>query len=923
MSGYANKSTLAQALAYEQTALRQKETASPLVLHDRAHGLFRRMMDADAAVINDHKGYFPWLAMMHHWSQYKKSKKYSARIGRIGFYEEQTFYELSQSESITETLDGALFTSEVTVSRETIRVRRQNTLVSVPFARFSPVRIPRIGVWVMVLFNVMNPRGPVEFVQNRYEITHEEMRTMWSTHDRTALVPFQLSTEARSFELRSFGIDVPYVMVRMSPTGGLWRDDWITASGAVLQLQLSESGYSQYAASELGETVHSALIGDPSESTAPGADPSTDDAVKTALEEVARTHRVSQMHGYYTSNSGQQQIGTPGRENAVGSHALAVLALDIAVRQIIAERLPDIIAELDKLNPQWRQAADVDSVAAYQAKLGVEALFGAVAPSGRKSPVLAELKRIFGDKGLPSLKEFLDGIGSGLPHAAPGNEDLAARLEAVLSAKIDNDASRGVLITEHYMASVLSRVMHPSWHSGKSPLTLSVLISAMPDNLVSVASAVLRNDLDMTTASLKHAGVSNDPRVECKRTAPGVFVLAPLENYERAARRLISRAVPALEATGVKNAAEVDKVLKLVRNNPNATVPAESLQFCGLSPTARVAFVQLDSLSADDQKRRIRFDATKMYRIVCVRDTLLDGSLFVMLLDRASGQSLVLKFAMHAMDHRDAFVRDVVAVLGKRASAAAAGPAVVGELERLVAQTLAIDAYNAEQQQQYKAPAAPTVPAADTAALLRNWARFQFVPTGGSMDNNTLRIKQVTPEQVQLAFKNHEHTEQDQTVISAAVSDNGIGSGRTAIRAAEIPLVLNTERHVARVMSVGDHLYVNRDALAVINALQSKNLTAAAARQSQTSASVQKTDVLAHDPYALGNAMVLVTPSTPDAPTNERDRLIAQNSPLVLNHVGAPNVLGPVLPQSQRTDLSVYNSGPLAVSDEWRSPFAC
>lgn len=919
MSGYANKSTLSQALAYERTAQRQKVTASPLSLHDRAHGLFGRIMNADAAVIGDHKGYYSWLAMMHHWTQTTRSEKYTASIGRLGFFDEATYYELSQSERITATLDGALFTSEVKVSRETLRVGHQKTLLTVPFARFAPVRIPRIGVWVMVLFNVMNPRGPVEFVQNRYEITHEEMQTMWSTNDHTAFVPFELSTEARSYELRSYGIDVPYVMVRMSPTDGLWQQDWITASGAVMQMKLSDSQYTQYSASDLGQTVQSALIGAPSESAAPGSDTAKDDAIKTALEEIGRKHRVSQMHGYYTSNSGQQQIGAPGRENAVGSHALAMLALDIAVRQIIGERLPDIIAELEKLNPKWRQAGDVDSVAVYQAKLGVEALFAALAPSGRDSPVLTELKRIFGDKGVPSLQQFLDNIGSGLPHAAPGHYNLMARLEAVLSAKIDNDANRDVLITEQYMASVLSRVAHPTWHSGKSPLTLSVLISAMPDNLVSVAGAVLRRQLDMTTASLKHAGLPMDPRVECKRTAPGVFVLAPLENYERAARRLISSAVPALEATGVKSAAQAEKILAAVRSDPRATMPAEKLQFCGLSPTARVGFVQLDSLTADDQKAPVRFDPSQMYRIVCVHDTLLDGSSFVMLLDRASGQSLVLKFSMHAMDHRDSFIRDAVALLGKRASASASGPAVVGELERLVAQTLAIDAYNAEQA----VPSAPETSPSDTAALLRNWLRHQFVPTGGSMDNNTLRIKQVTPEQVQIAFKSHEHPEQDQTVISADITDGGIGAGVTAIRAAEHPLVLKNERHVVRLLSVGDHLYVNRDALPVITAVQNHNLTTAASRQTQPPAAIKKTDATAHDPYSLGDVMVLTAPSTPESPTTERDRLISQNSSLVLNHVGAPHVLGPIMSQSQRSDPAVYNSGPLAVSDEWRSPFAC
>lgn len=856
----------------------------------------------------DHHGGYPWYAMVHHTHNSVASATYHAHAWTLGVYTREMFYQYAGAERLDRTLPGALVTAEAYVSRSTLVTSRSQTRFTLPFQRFATTQIPRDGVWVLVVYDVDQPNNEPELVYHEYSVSESEVTAIRS--NGAALLPLSLTTAHHVHHLKMVDINVPRLMMRLSPWGT--SDRFLELSSALVEIEMGTYAHSQYTASELGETTLSAMINEPTDSDR--------EFVKKAVDAVAKKHLVSGLAGYYTTSDGQFQLGAPGAENRIASQAMAVVAIDIAIRETVAANYDKVVGALDKFNPKWRDAGDTDNTALFRARGGVEALFAAVAPGGRDSLVLAQLQRIFGDKGIPTLTEMLGSVGSGLPHSAPLSGDLADHLRRSMAAKVDMDAQRDALITEQYMSDVLSRVQEPEWTAGKSPLTMAVLMSAMPDNFVTTINEVLRSTLDMPNATLKHAGVppnsDADRFVATDRTEPGVYVVAPLDNYERAARRLLTKASGSLDATGVKNAAQVKKIMEAPSS---ATFEAADLQVCGLSPAGQVMFFQADALRSEDQSKKLAVDATKWHAVQCIKDTLGDGSSLAILLHRATQQTVVIKFAVEH-DHRNPFLRDVIqALVGRVVISADQGKAVSARVLDLAERTLAIDAYSAKDSQPSSSdapsPAGQHVPL--MMQLLRSWKGAQFVPVCGSMDSGTLSIQDVTDDTVRMIVDAPRSVRSAWGVDSLVDSSaDRIGLGDTAVRAAEITISPGNTPHKVRAVTLGSNMYVDRDSLAVMAAAQNVELTA---RKSGVDPAADAQDT--HDPFGLMSGPRLVNPAHINS-SGERQRMIQERSPLIPNNVGAPGQHGLVMSPQERCDPSVYNSGPAMATDDWYSPFA-
>ena len=730
-----NRESLRAATAYAADMNRHGVYGAPVRPFQRVQTLWARLREAGANMRGDHHGSYPWYAMVHHTQNSMASAGYHSHAWTLGVYTSEMFYQYAGAERLDRTLPGALITSDAYVSRSTLITSRSKTRFTLPFQRFSTTRIPRQGVWVLVVYDVDQPDNEPELVYHEYSISESEVTAM-STNGGNALLPLSLTTAHHVHHLKMVDINVPRMLMRLAPCSG--DAQYVELSSASVEIETASYEHSQYTASELGETTLSALINAPSDADR--------EFVKKAVDSVAKKHLVSDLAGYYTTDDGQFQLGAPGEETRVASQAMAVVAIDIAIRETVVNNYDAVTAALEKFNPKWRDAGDTDNTALFRARMGVEAVFAALAPGGRDSSVLVQLQRIFGDKGIPTLMDMLDSVGSGLPHSAPLTGDLGDHLRRAMAAKVDMDTQRDALITEQYMADVLSRVEEPEWTAGKSPLTMAVLMSAMPDNFVSIVNGVLRSTLDMPNATLKHAGVppssDSDRFGATDRTEPGVYVVAPLENYERAARRLLTKSPGSLNATGVKNAALAKKMMEAPSS---ATFEAADLQVCGLSPSAQVMFFQANALDSADQHKKLAVDPTQWHAVVCIKDTLGDGSSLAILLHRSTSQTVVIKFCV-AKDHRTPFLRDVVhAVVGRVAITPEQGKSAAARVMDLAERTLAIDAYTAKPEaasSDTPAPGGTQVPL--MLQLLHAWKGVQFVPTGGSMDSGSVSYTHLT-----------------------------------------------------------------------------------------------------------------------------------------------------------------------------------
>lgn len=854
------------------------------------------LRDASASLRGDRRGLYALYAGLHHMTCVKASGAYEARGWSLGIYSMETFQTYASAEGIDATLPGALVVTHGHVSRKTLVQSRVSNQFTLPFDRFDSLVIPRRGVWVLVVYDVDKPRDEPELLYQEYEISDENIALM---RRDSILLPLSVMTGDHAHHFRKLGINSPRLLLRVRAQSARTATG-VELSAALLEFNLTEGRKALLMPSEFGITTMSAAAHIGNGVDAPQA--------RTAIDGAIAKHRVTNVSGYYTTADGQVVLGSPG-QTPVMSQALAIVAIDLAIRKVISDNFAALAAALDAHETNWRRAGDNDQSAALRSTLGVEALFEAL--GHKDSPVIAELKRIFDGNGLPSLREMLDSVGTGLPHSAPLARDLEALVHAAMAAKVNTNANSDVLISEEYMAAVLRRVRKPDWKNpSKSPLTLAVLMSAMPDTFVNTVNDVLRNTLDMKTAVLKHAGMPADMPVAQKasagRTEPGVYVRASLDDFERAARRLMEIEPATLEATGIKDAAAIREMFdKIGKSGKIESFEARRLQMHGLSPAGRVAFFQSDAAAAVNQSQLLALDPAQWHAVAYIKDTLQDGSSLVMLIHRAGGQTLVLRFNA-VPDHRDLFVRDLIAAMLQHAKPSPdTGAAVEAKVEELVARMETLEKLAKTSESAVESSSA------DTSGLLRlvsQWRNIKFVPIIGSVDNDALTVLEAsaaTGVRVRVGEK--------ELVLPIDVAAGTIGSGPTELRAVEVNLTMDKVVSQLHVIALGSAIYVDDEGFKKMTVMQNKLMEAAreSARESD--------DV--HDPYSLrarsyGLNMLQAIRS------GERARLIDALSPLVPTNVGSPGVYGLVMSTSERCDPSVYYRGPLRALDEWFSPYA-
>lgn len=888
--------------------------------YQRTCGLFGWIRQAGLRLREDHHGSFPWYSFVHHITSVKAAPtEYHARAFTLGVYTRDLYYQYAAAGKMTADLPGAVVISHANVSAESLSEAPHGHTFTMPFDHFNAHRIPREGVWVVVTYDVDQPDEAPEITANEYAISASEMTVVQP--GTNVLLPFSMINAHHIGHMHQLGVVSPRVLLRIEGVTG--APDWVQLDGAAMELNLIDGKYTQYTASELGETTLSARI-----ATDTNVDRPT---VKSAVSAALKRHRAASADGFYTTADGQHQFGEPGNATRITSPALAVLVMYIGVRSEITRNRDRIIAELEELNPQWRRAGDTEDDAAMRARLSTEAMISGLSPQGRKSPVLAELKRIFGDKGVPVLRDLLSLTATGLPHSAPMDCDLNKALDRVMAAKIDQDLERGQLVSERYMAESLSRVNQPVWDAGKSALALATLVSVMPDNFSATCNAVMQRDLDMRSAALKHAGVpAMQPSADVKwtHTAPGIYVQASLDDVERATRALINGAesttgnlrfgLPALRATAIKNADGIKAALDKLAEAPDTKFEASALQFCGIAPASKVAFVQSDALASDNQSTKVAFDATKMHEVVCFKDTTHDGRSLVVLIERAAKQSLVLSFTA-AADHRTPLVRDAMSAMVSRiGDNAERGAAVVATVTALVERTLAVNAYddagvedgNARLSSSYKANGEKlTVPF--MTQLMRTWTNSgKFVPVSGALDGGRLSVAKVDDGKVMLTKESMSVDDTGTHVggIALDIGDEMIGTSLYHATPAELHFSRGNTNVTVRVIALGSHLYVDEDALPLLTAAQ--NLATEEARSGSISDALD-----AHDPFGLRSAPKLVNPAVVNA-RGPRAELLSNGSPLVLNALGDVNKAGPIQSAQERADLSQYYADDVAVN-EW------
>ena len=879
-----NPQNLRSALAYAASMRRRGLYGSEQNPYDHGLMLYRNLREAGGDLRGDRHGLYPWYAAMHHLNQVSTVEGYESRAWSLGIYESEMFHMYAKSESIDASLTGALMVAHARVSKKTLVASRTRNQVTRPFERFKVARSPRRGVWVLVVYDVERPRQEPEIIYHEYELTEVEIRSLRSKPG--LLLPIPVMTGHQISHWHGLGIVAPRLLLRL----GRFVAEEIELTAASLELNLTEALESAFMQSEMGATTQSVLshIGNGADMEKAGA----------GIHAAIAKHRVTAYSGFLTSDDGQVIFGDTGKQLRIPSQAVALLAIDIAVRTVIGENFDRIAEETTKINPEWRRAADDDVVALMLSRHGLEGLFAAVAPSGSESPVLVELRRIFGERGLPSLREMLDSVGSGLPHSAPLTARLEDSLKAAMSAKVDTTLGNDMLIGEDYMAKLLKRVAAPEWDNpGKSALTLAVLMSAMPDNFVTTINETLVRTLDMSNAVLMHAGMPSENQTGVSnRTDPGLYVVASLDNYDRAARRLLTTAADTLEPTGLKDYDEVRETINLVRQKGKAAqLRASQLVICGLSPGGRTAFVQVDAAASDDPDKSVTYDPDKFFMVSCIKDTLRDGSSLAILIHRASRQTLVLRFTV-AEDHRDLFLRDcVVALVSNARPEEGSGQAVVAKLEQLSERMQTLEEYAHSVNPVESSSNAPS----PQLELLRKWQGVAFVPVMGTMDSAAVVIRSVSDTEVRLASRGREFT---------------VPIGSTPLLPFEMTIPLDKSIYHVRALGIGSHLFVDVESHDQLAAVQNVNLERAARGAQPVKGEL-------HDPFGLAQGPLSFSP-VHVINNGERVRLIQAGSRLVPNNVGMAGQHGLVLSRSERNNPSVYNSGPLLAKDEWLNPFA-
>ncbi len=902
---YTNPDNLRAALAYARDSLARGRTEVPIAPHARAFNMWDGLRKAGAYLKGDSHGLYPWAAFMHHAHEVSVSASYARRAWSLGVYPVDLFEEYATTARITRTLDGALFVAHAEANSRTLTRARGDEAFTLPFEKFAGVDIPADGYWVLVVSDVDNPSEAPELVYHRYTLSSAELREI-NTAAHPFMVPLLTTTAHHVHQLRSLGIETPRLLLRIAPTKS--HAGWVRLQSASMEMHTEPTHWNQYAASELGDTLQSRTVD--AESI---AEPKS---VKDTVDAIMSTHRVGSFTGYWTTPAGQSKLGAAvgsdgSSERRVTSAAVAELAIQVAIREYVQTNLAKIMDSLQEINPAWDAAGDTRDVAALGARLGVEALFMALSPDGRKSPVIAQLKRIYGDQGIPSIRDMLNG-NSGLP-ATAGPAGGQAAVDAVLAAKVDMSMDRSVGVSEDYAAKVLSHVRSPVWGAEISPLAIAVLTSAMPATFVDDVHRVIRNVLDMKYAVLRHSRGSHDTRVHWTgRTTPGIYIEAPLDDFERMARVIAEMAsssntalAGALRALVVVDKAVTVEALNHLTEGTEYSVG--QLIVGAKAPAATVVFAQGNALvKANELESRVSFSPDSVMAMKLLHGLTSDGEALVVIVNVSSKQSMVVKFSV-APDRRMMVVHELMGAMAKAiiSSTYTGGRAAWAQLRLAARVSRTYDAYAEEHDSADGTVSPDATEVARWAAMLRSWMQHShvWVNVDGSVDSGLANVEAVHDDNnsATIKFAGHDRVSQ----MSAP-----IGIGMLAIAPSEGKVSVNNNAHTINLLRVGPSLYVRADQLDLLAAAQNEAI-------SHKETIAEETDF--HDPYETGRSSEMSKIAALDA--GKRKELAQSSSFLVLDNVGRSGVSGVLVSHDHRNDPSKYYSGVFDAHNSWYNPY--
>lgn len=813
----------------------------------------------------DHRETFVWHAALHHLNVLQPDSDQHAWT--VAIYETETFTERLSQGLLTPAFDAALLAVRGHIRPNMVHVKTDTCVMRMD--KFAAKEIPRRGIWAAFITDVDDLTAEPHLVWNSYEISANELKTLQLTKSHSALLPLNFMTAHHAVHMGAVGISSPRLMLSIrEPRAGV-----VMLDSMAVELRFEQHPLAKWTRSLIGETIDSVL---PIAETPDGRRSTIADAVLAA----GTKHRVSDMHGYLSTRVGQSILGRPGDQNSVASSGMAMLALAMAVAQVLSDNADKLSAKLKEFDPRTY----ANDVAPMSAELGVEAMFAVLAPSGRASPVLAELKRIFGDKGVPSIEDMMNG-NSGLPHNVP-SVDAQRFINTMLATKVDMDANSSTVMSEKYLAQVLSDVSAPRWASGRSPLALAVLVAAMPFNFVQQVQSVLVNDLNMPNAAFKHAGSNGEHTEWPGAVAPGVYVVAPLQDYDRAAKALATKPELRPISSPVYMSCFAN-LLAVVDAAPGTEFEARQLHFCAHTATVLDAvFAQSDALAAADQSSKIKVSLDKMRVVVCLKGTTQTGTKLWLLMDQLTGNSLTVVLDVVA-DHAGAALMDFASAMITTTEAPAGGGQAVAALARTVAlNTQAINAYAPADS----APAPPSRPADDAIDLLMAMRNAKLLPVRGSLDTRSVRVISADANSLELRFGDETGTQR----YPVCAETGAIGTDDVQIKPARVSYSAGGAAKNAYALSIGPQVYVQASEIAMLHAAQNST------QSMPTKLSAPpKHNPFGDHPASQFNASVINA-------SGMRDALARAKDPRLLRNVAGPGTDGFMHSVDARNDWTTY-----------------
>lgn len=899
------------ALAYQRDAYAHARLETPLSPYNQMERMWHELERAGAIFKNGKFNLYPLNAMLHHVRQTLHSAAYSARAWSLGVYPVTQFEEYSSRAMITRDLRGSLFVAHAEANRRSLLRTHGSERLTIKFEKIKRgVEIPSDGYWVLVVYDIDNPLEDPELIYHRYTLTKAEL-TQINKSSRPLVLPLSLSSAHHVHHLRTLGFETPRLLLRLAPARS--NTGWMTVQSAALEAHMQPAGWTQFTRTEIGDTLQSARIDQESEVE-------TKKPPSTIVDDIAKRHRVLSYAGFWTTSEGQiklgEAVGSDGSEyRSIGSAAVGEFAVYRTVLAELESRRAEIEAKLAELDPHKGVGVERN---ALNDRLGMEAVFAVMSPHGRDSPVLKQLKRIFGDKGIPTLGDMLSG-NAGLP-ASVSPALGQSTVDAILAAKIDMSSDREIGVSEQYAAHMLSTVRAPVWQATVSPMTLAILVSVMPNTFASDVQHTIRTTFDMKYTALRHsrAAHSTPSRVQWSgRTAPGVYTEGPLDDYERLARRLAEAAEFSASDQAMSVVIPDQSFTPEALNKLEVGTEYESktLVARGVGPASSIFFAQREALERlNEPKSRVKFSPNNMVVFRALMGLANDGKALLIVVNRSSRQSIVLKFDA-APDHRMMVAMDLMSVMASaiRPDTYDGGQAAWSALQMAVSRSRAFDAYaqegraSSDDVDDVDDHIAPKKKMAHVVKLMREAMQngYRWLNIQGSVDSGELSVQDVSDDDSTASIRYDGHA--GSLMIAAPIGDQP-----NATSAATARISVNGNDSTLSLLRVGPNVYIRSDQLDLLAAAQNE--------------AISKPEVIAteneniHDPYNMSKTVQV---SKSDALNGGiRRKLLESSSPLVVNNVGSHNSNGLMLSHDQRNDPSRYYAGWFAARNPWYNPYA-